>query len=200
MNSQIKSTYNQHIGIYEGYIPSDYCDLIIQTFNDNELKSKNRQEWGGYPGDKAQDKSISFTNEFDDSYSKPLRETLLNTIIPHYAQKYPHFKEQVDNYGISIPFVKVQKTLPGEGYHVWHDEFSYIEEEFTRGIVYTLYLNDIEEGGETEFLYQHLRVKPKKGMICLFPPYYTHVHRGNPPLSGEKYIMTGWGHFNILNN
>jgi hypothetical protein len=64
--------------------------------------------------------------------------------------------------------------------------------DFYRVAVYTVYLNDIEEGGETEFLYQLKRLKPKKGTICIFPAGYTHVHRGNTPFLGEKYIVTGW--------
>jgi len=55
-----------------------------------------------------------------------------------------------------------------------------------------LYLNDVEEGGETEFLYQKMRVKPTKGTILIWPADWTHTHRGNPPLSGDKYIYTGW--------
>jgi hypothetical protein len=55
-----------------------------------------------------------------------------------------------------------------------------------------LYLNDVEEGGETEFLYFSKRVKPKQGTLLLFPASFTHTHRGNPPLSGTKYIMNTW--------
>jgi len=58
-----------------------------------------------------------------------------------------------------------------------------------------LYLNDVEEGGETEFLYVKRRVSAKKGRFVLWPAGFTHTHRGNPPLSGEKYIMTGWVEF-----
>ena len=37
-----------------------------------------------------------------------------------------------------------------------------------------------------------LKVKPKKGRIVFWPASYPFVHRGNPPLKGEKYIVTGW--------
>ena len=57
---------------------------------------------------------------------------------------------------------------------------------------FILYLNDLEEGGETEFLYQSKRIKPIKNRLIIWPASYTHVHRGNPPLSGTKYIITGW--------
>ena len=55
-----------------------------------------------------------------------------------------------------------------------------------------MYLNDVEEGGETEFLYQSRRVKPKRGRLAIWPAQFTHMHRGNPPLSGDKYVITGW--------
>jgi hypothetical protein len=86
---------------------------------------------------------------------------------------------------------RFQKTQVSEGYHEWHCEAG--GAPFTRRMVaWTIYLNTVEQGGETEFLYQSLRVAPVQGTMVLFPCQYTHVHRGNPPLSGDKYILTGW--------
>ena len=59
-------------------------------------------------------------------------------------------------------------------------------------MVWSIFLNDVEEGGETEFLYHSMRVKAKKGSMLLFPAGFTHLHRGNPPMSNTKYIATGW--------
>ena len=55
-----------------------------------------------------------------------------------------------------------------------------------------IYLNTIEEGGETEFLYLKKREKPVEGKLLIFPAGFTHTHRGNPPLKGDKYILTSW--------
>lgn len=87
--------------------------------------------------------------------------------------------------------IKIQKTAVGGGYHGWHYESDNIENS-RRVFAYILYLNDVEEGGETEFLYFHKRIKPKAGTLVIFPAGFTHTHRGNPPLSNEKYILTGW--------
>jgi hypothetical protein len=64
-----------------------------------------------------------------------------------------------------------------------------------RYLAYTVYLNTVEEGGETEFLYQKQRLKPEAGTLAIWPAAWTHVHRGNPPLSGSKYIITTWEEF-----
>ena len=89
------------------------------------------------------------------------------------------------------PDVKIQKTKPSEGYHVWHCENGNLSDA-SRLILVMLYLNDIEEGGETEFLYQSRRVQPKMGRLVFCPTSFTHTHRGNPPLKGNKYMLNGW--------
>ena len=53
-----------------------------------------------------------------------------------------------------------------------------------------VYLNDVEEGGETTF--PEFQVKPKKGSLLLFPATWSYLHSGNIPKSGDKYIITGW--------
>ena len=60
-----------------------------------------------------------------------------------------------------------------------------------------VYLNTVpsQNGGGTDFLHQKLTLQPEAGTIVLWPASYTHVHRGNPPLSGTKYIITGWVEF-----
>ena len=58
------------------------------------------------------------------------------------------------------------------------------------------YLNDVKNGGETEFYWQKIKIKPKKGLTLIWPTEFTHLHRGIPTPIEEKYIVTGW--FNLL--
>jgi hypothetical protein len=101
---------------------------------------------------------------------------------------------QKQDYGIPFYFtcLKIQKTLPTEGYHVWHIEHGKGFDNEPRAFVFSIYLNDVEDGGETEFLHFSKRVKPKTGRIVIWPAGFPYVHRGNPPLSGETYILTSW--------
>ena len=57
------------------------------------------------------------------------------------------------------------------------------------------YLNDVTDGGETEFKYQKLKVKPVKGKMVMWPTDFTHTHRGITSPTQEKYIATGWDNF-----
>lgn len=56
-------------------------------------------------------------------------------------------------------------------------------------------LNTISKGGETEFLYQHQRITAQQGKLIIWPAGFTHTHRGNSPLSNDKYLLTGWIEF-----
>ncbi|MCL1142933.1 2OG-Fe(II) oxygenase [Shewanella gaetbuli] len=85
------------------------------------------------------------------------------------------------------------------GYPHWHSEqFPQIghNEALHRVVLYMFYLNDVEEGGETEFYYQQRKIKPTKGTMVIAPAAFTHSHRGNVPISDDKFIATSWIMFN----
>ncbi|TMP71044.1 proline hydroxylase, partial [Pseudoalteromonas ruthenica] len=85
------------------------------------------------------------------------------------------------------------------GYPYWHSEV-YPQlghnEALHRVLLFMFYLNDVQDGGETEFVYQNKRIAPKKGTMVIAPGYFTHTHRGNKPVSNDKYILTSWVLFN----
>jgi hypothetical protein len=81
------------------------------------------------------------------------------------------------------------------GYPYWHCELypkDASAETLHRTLLWTLYLNEGFEDGETEFLYQERRIRPRTGALLLAPAAFTHTHRGNRPRGGDKYIATSW--------
>ncbi|MFY8273773.1 2OG-Fe(II) oxygenase [Pseudoalteromonas sp. SSDWG2] len=85
------------------------------------------------------------------------------------------------------------------GYPYWHSEVypqNGHNEALHRVLLFMFYLNDVTEGGETEFFYQNKKIAPKRGTMVIAPAYFTHTHRGNKPLSNDKYILTSWVLFN----
>ncbi len=80
-----------------------------------------------------------------------------------------------------------------QGYHVFHADFDDSSPHWLkRSHVLMYYLNDVGEGGETEFYHQKLKIKPKKGSLVIWPAYTTHLHKGNVPISNDKYILNMW--------
>ena len=103
-----------------------------------------------------------------------------------YLDWYPFLK----NFQYHSTTCLLQKTMPTEGYHDWHSESNNIACT-NRTLVWSVYFNDLDGSGETEFLYQKQKIKPKAGRVLIFPGSFTHLHRGNPPYEA-KYIATGW--------
>ena len=110
----------------------------------------------------------------------------LSHAMSEFRQSYPFFNGPFKDMGYAI-----QRTDPGEFYH-WHIDGG--SHEFAmRQLVALWYLNDVvDQGGETQFQYQQVSVTPEAGKLLLFPPFWTHLHRGNTLRSGKKYIATTW--------
>lgn len=185
------------IGIFPEAIPSIECIKLIQYFE--SLRSMNlvlnRQEMNDSPAHKKNDEtafllhpSVLFT-----SASTQIQEFLkvFWNCYNEYINKYSILNEAAP---MGILHIRLQKTSPGGGYHVWHHEDCSMHFS-NRVLAWTAYLNTIEDGGETEFLYQHKRIKAEEGKIIIWPAGFTHTHRGNPPLEEDKYILTGWIEF-----
>ena len=96
--------------------------------------------------------------------------------------------------------INIQKYEKGVGgYPHWHSEHypqADSDESLHRVALYMYYLNDVQEGGETEFFYQEKRIAPRKGTMVVAPAGFTHSHRGNTPQSNDKYIATSWVLYN----
>lgn len=81
------------------------------------------------------------------------------------------------------------------GYPYWHCELYPRDgqsETLHRHVLWTVYLNDGFDEGETEFLYQDRKIRPRTGALLIAPAAFTHTHRGNRPQGGDKFIATSW--------
>lgn len=180
------------IGIYENCLSSTECEEIIQRMNDwrNSGYGITRGDSSLRRADEAFFDSSGFF--LTEEQRKKVFEVLWQKAYASYVQDFDII-DQFDRH--SVDEIKGQITKSGQGYHVWHPEIM-SKKDNTRILSYILYLNDINEGAETEFLYYKKRVSPKAGRLLLFPAHFTHTHRGNTNLSDDnKYILTGWFSF-----
>jgi hypothetical protein len=191
-------TLNDHIGIFDNYFPDALCDKYLKFFEKIKLSEPNI--FGRHKRDNlklATDEHFylineHYENDFNLTYiGGDFQKIFWEECYPKYIEKYP-ILEKFNRHRIFS--LKVQETKKGQGYHAWHTEMMGAGYR-NRFMVISLYLNTVEKGGETEFLNQSLRISPVKNRLVVWPATYTHVHRGNPPLSGTKYIITGWIEF-----
>ena len=183
------------IGVYDNYITKEECDKAIKLYeNQNKFnKTFNRKFFEKASVLEKQDKQYFASMDNIDVWWESLKPMMFNFDIAwkHYL-KTTGAEGAYDGGPFHFTTLKLQKTLPTEGYHVWHIEHNKGFDNEPRAFAFSIYLNDVEEGGETEFLHQSMRVKPKTGRIVIWPAAFPYLHRGNSPLSGEKYILTSW--------
>ncbi len=169
-------------------LSAELCNTAIERFE----KAVDEQYEGRIGQTVGKDRSVKKTTDLVVSgkpHWKDIDQALFRSLgqaILEFRETYPYFKGPFKDMGYGI-----QRYQPGEHYH-WHIDGG--SHEFSqRQLVALWYLNDVPgPGGETEFLFQDLRIKPEQGKLVLFPPFWTHEHRAVTLQKGVKYIATTW--------
>lgn len=195
-----RSDFQDFIGVWEGFVPKPFCEQLVK-YGDGVLDENTAAIAMGTPQSqigvcdggtqykgKGNRHDASFLVNYHSASEASQINQFLKSCMMHYIDEY----DQLKNMAMVSTDVKFQRTPPGGGYHLWHYEnaaYAYS----CREVTWMIYLNDVDEGGETEFRFQKRRIKPTQGTVVLFPAAMTHVHKGNMNLSEHnKYIVTGW--------
>ena len=195
----MKEEYKEFIGIYDESVPVELCNEFVESYEtakENstiiDMSAENETQY-------REDHLPPLAKKDEVSFVAPLFSTIyprapvnaywnfLHKCFKLYAKKY----EILFDGTIYNDVFKIHKVRKSEGYHSWHYE-KMSAANLDRLIVFMTYLEAPKKGGETEFLHQGLRIEPIVGRTLIWPAGFTHVHRGNPPLDGEKMYVDGW--------
>ena len=183
--NEIQIEHSSPSFILAAKIDLELCDAIIEDFREKDALSKFDKVRGYF---RLNDRQMN-----SDLMKEYLRE--LNKVFDVYKKKYTWTHVMSTPWSVMSPY-NIQKYEPGFAYNPIHiEEPGPREGKIMRNLAFVTYLNDIEDGGETEFIYQNLKVKPEKGLTTIFPAGWTHPHKGHPAPSEVKYIITGWSSY-----
>lgn len=163
-------------------IDRDLCDRLIDDYENRKNLHHKAHSTRGYWYCSSMDMDCDLITEYEQQVYISLMD---------YERDFPYCREGICSYQIDFPF-NVQKYYPYNHYSVWHCENNGQKIYRNRHLAFMTYLNTVEDGGETEFLHQNLKIKPEKGLTLIWPAGFTHTHRGSPSKTEEKYIVTGW--------
>ena len=183
---------NQHNNFIAGWFMNDLniCDDLIH------LIEKSKEKYTGLTGThKVVNKLVKDSTDLSihsSSFAPPIKSYLkeLSNITKEYKKKYLYSDKDQCGWGIVESF-NIQRYLPKQGYHALHYERNGIKSS-SRLLTFMTYLNDVNDGGETEYYYQKVKIKPVKGLTLIVPVDWTFTHRGIVSLTETKYIVTGW--------
>ena len=173
---------------FQNSLSEDECNQIIDKFEDSKedhYKGRVGQNFiENVDIKKSTDMVISGKKDWKDFDT--LFFTSLSKALSAVKKEFDFFSGPFKDIGYAV-----QRTNPGEYFH-WHIDSG--SHQFSdRQLVAIWYLNNVDgPGGETEFLNQNVKIKPETGKLILFPPFWTHEHRGVTLEKGIKYIATTW--------
>ena len=173
------------------------CNEITNFFE----KNKNLQKQGVT----ASGKNLKVKSRIDITVSpndlkKPKFEILkqyvneLHKCFLDYQNQWPFLKTMLKT--VYVPPFNIQKYSRGDHFASVHSERTSLD-TLHRLFAWMTYLNDVNDGGQTNFNHYGIKIKPETGKTLIWPAEWTHAHTGEILKSGTKYIVTGWIHFPI---
>ena len=186
----------EFVKVYDSVLPPIICDYLMNEINNNDMASKGVVGPEKIANEDVKDTMDLFISNLKDESMKDSLIVYIRYTITMFLKLYADDINKVVQYGY-IPIhnvedfgFQIQKYTMNEGKYVFHNDFMNDGNKH-RVLTFLFYLNDVEEGGETEF-YDSTKIRPAKGKLLLFLATWTYVHRGNVPVSSDKYILTGW--------
>ena len=198
---------------------ADWCNDMIKTFNEHPEMHKV----GGFADVNGKLKTDDLRKKdteigFDPSYEKnevwgdivcfliDEMAKYINVYIDKYSFPDNIFPDKSMNglAGISPLMIEadfnMQKFEPNEGFKQWHTE-TVSDRNSYRQIVWSIYLNTINEKGGTEFKFQNHKCAAEQGKLVMWPAGWTHFHKSEVAPKETKYIITGWYQYsNLMGN
>ena len=186
------------ISIYDNALTPEECKSMIDYFESNDEYWSLRQD-GMMLGDTiikewkdSQDRTMVFNNNgyFQDNLVNRIILKSINFYIEKYKEENPEVN-MLYSWALRNAY-NLQKYKPGGGYHKLHCENYNTGDYHSNVLVWMFYLNTVKEGGGTYFSNYDLTINAVEGRLVIWPPYWTHMHKGVVSETSEKYIATGW--------
>ena len=175
--------------VFDNTLTADFCQSVIQKFEADDRTEPGKTGDGLVP-DVKQSQDLHITHLID---WKELDDVFYETLVKYTRSFYSNdfFKDSGSDYDQGF---QIQRTTTDQIGYTWHHDFLvdvWSKRLAHRYLTYIFYMNDVEEGGETEF-WEGTKIQPKTGRLLLFSSDWHHIHRGCRPISNTKYIVTGW--------
>ena len=184
----------KYIAVYDNAIPADVCDRLSYDFIANEQAFLPGRTISGIMSDvkcsvdvRVEDAPSEWCHRSLDQLDYEVH-TSLTGVLAHYVEKIDTLHKAIYLKDSGYQLQRYHKNL---GYYRTHvDSVPWSLEDNHRILAVIVYLNDVEVGGETEFVDWEITVSAKKGRVLVFPATWTFRHAGLVPLSGDKFIIS----------
>ena len=186
------------IRVYDDVVDEESCERMIKMFEDSKDTQPVKLDDG--------DNSISFTqltmveHKEWESVQAGMLEVFQDYIMRYNIDVSLKSKQWPETYGYEAIRMKRYLDNDYDRFDPHVDVLNY--ETARRFLAFFIYLNDVEEGGETEFVNMYkpgtfipFKVEAQRGRLLMFPPMWPWYHAGRKPISNNKYIIHSYCHY-----
>ncbi len=184
---------SSYVQVFDNALPATFCQQMLQSFNSLARfhKPNGRGVRAGHDASAWTELDISPLTDVS------FRQIVLANMHKHLALYNAAIAQSAPVPTLPIPGTDKISELIVKRYRPDADEafqlhFDALGPVANRYMVFLWYLNDVAEGGETEFPALNVSVEPKAGRLVMFPPYWMYQHQGKAPRSGDKYIFSSY--------
>jgi prolyl 4-hydroxylase len=175
-----------YVRYYDGALTAEFCAQMVDAFESSahlqatQTRGKqaglNNSSWVELNVSRFADAAfLGFFHAQIDKYLAIYNKSLALTLpIPTSAK---------------LDELRIKRYRAG-GDDNFEPHFDSYQQKSARYLVFLWYLNDVADGGETQFVDLDIAVAPRVGRLLMFPPYWMFQHAGLPPLSNDKYIIS----------
>jgi hypothetical protein len=175
-------------------ISQDLCDTFIELYQDDPRKHPGYTAGAG--GERQLEVNVKISTdldvETDGIWTAAFAElhSAVTTVILSIAAQFPALQVSP----LRCTGYKIQHYKKDEGHFKWHFD-ALGPGAWDRQLAVIIYLNSVADGGETCFHRQNQKIKPVAGDALFFPTFWTHLHCGEIPKSGDKYVISSFVRF-----
>jgi prolyl 4-hydroxylase len=197
----VMANLNNFIHVYEHALNQKQCESLIDIFENNQKYQERVQKNYNRPSFTQVNLTSNLGSLGDDV--KSLHDSIVKTVIEYRDIYYRTIlSNSLDSNNPMNKVFPLEHSLEqfrikkynNDGKDLFDTHVDIMDYESARRYVsFMFYLNDVESGGKTVF--GDFEYQPKQGNLLVFPPLWMFPHRGEPPISNSKYIMSTYLHY-----
>jgi hypothetical protein len=180
-----KTLLSDFIKVYDNVLPNELCDELIGLLS-TERKYRHDNDY-------LRRDEVSLIH-FHEPFQK---------VKSYIYTTYQRYKQDIGSCAANLHLANtyempvVVSYKPSEDKkEVFHDHAdAWHTDSTSRQVSTIMYLSDVREGGETQFAFDNISIRPVKGRVLFFPSNFLFQHQGKAPISDIKYACVSWIHF-----
>lgn len=182
-------TDESFVRVFPEVLAIGVCRDLIARFERTLSRTIASHEFSGGGSAEANDRvgrvlTLDHSDECSDCVK--LIHVAVETCLEQYAVRFPGVASLLAA-GHVLTLPRIERIEAGGGF-TWHSDTRHASAD-RRFLSVLIYLNDLESSGRTTFFHQGLEIEPRTGYGVLFPPFWTHLHAGEPPSTSAKYTL-----------